>query len=302
MAEASGSGSGGGGGPGPRSLRVKWGAEEVVLDAGALASVGALKRALQARTGVQPKRQKLMGVRPPRGRSLDEDDVPLAECKVGKKVMMVGSAEAVIEEVRVQAATVKEVPINDLADALVEADPTSVPESKDPINLEKLARRLERVTPKLLNPPRPGKKLLVSGTSGRRAGRSGGLTEGKVLDIDYTLFDHLTPAERPEELRRPFLHEFLEEAYQQFDIIIWSATNMKWVDLKMQELGVLNNDRFKIVCLLDSLSMINVHTEKYGVIKCKPLRFIWEHAVFKKEGQDEGHYDHRNTIMFDDVG
>ena len=37
---------------------------------------------------------------------------------------------------------------------------------------------------KVLNPPRPGKKLLV-------------------LDIDYTLFDHRTPAENPLQLMRP---------------------------------------------------------------------------------------------------
>ncbi len=41
----------------------------------------------------------------------------------------------------------------------------------------------------VLNPPRPGKKLAV-------------------LDIDYTIFDLNSSAERPEELARPFLHEF----------------------------------------------------------------------------------------------
>ena len=44
------------------------------------------------------------------------------------------------------------------------------------------------------NPPRPGKKLLV-------------------LDIDYTIFDHRSPAETAAELRRPHLHEFLASVY-----------------------------------------------------------------------------------------
>lgn len=48
---------------------------------------------------------------------------------------------------------------------------------------------------KVLNDPRPGKKLLV-------------------LDIDYTLFDHRSVAERGYELMRPYLHEFLSSAYR----------------------------------------------------------------------------------------
>lgn len=51
---------------------------------------------------------------------------------------------------------------------------------------EKLARRISSVEVKVLSPPRPGKKCLV-------------------LDIDYTLFDLGSVAERPEELARPFL-------------------------------------------------------------------------------------------------
>jgi len=47
----------------------------------------------------------------------------------------------------------------------------------------------------MLNEPRPGKKLLV-------------------LDIDYTLFDHRSAAESGIELMRPYLHDFLESAYE----------------------------------------------------------------------------------------
>lgn len=53
----------------------------------------------------------------------------------------------------------------------------------------------------MLEPPRPGKGLLV-------------------LDIDYTIFDLNGTAERPEELARPYLHDFLRETYKYFDIVM----------------------------------------------------------------------------------
>ena len=55
---------------------------------------------------------------------------------------------------------------------------------------------------------RPGKKCLV-------------------LDIDYTLFDLGSSAERADELARPHLHAFLAACYEHYDILIWSATSMK---------------------------------------------------------------------------
>ncbi|KAH9301536.1 hypothetical protein KI387_013119, partial [Taxus chinensis] len=127
---------------------------------------------------------------------------------------------------------------------------------------------------KLLNPCREGKKLLV-------------------LDIDYTLFDHRSTAENPMELMRPYLHEFLTTAYVEYDIIIWSATSMKWVEVKMEQLRVLSNPNYKITALLDYLAMITVQSDSHGVFDCKPLGLIW--ALFPK------YYNPKNTIMFDDL-
>lgn len=48
-----------------------------------------------------------------------------------------------------------------------------------------------------------------------------------------------------------------------------AATSMKWVEVKMKELGVTSNPNYKICFMLDSLAMISVHTPKYGVIEVR---------------------------------
>lgn len=52
---------------------------------------------------------------------------------------------------------------------------------------------------------------------------------------------------------------------------------MKWVELKMEQLGVLNNPNYKITALLDHLAMITVQSESRGIFDCKPLGLIWAH-------------------------
>lgn len=88
-----------------------------------------------------------------------------------------------------------------------------------------------------------------------------------MLDIDYTLFDLGSAAERPEELGRPYLHHFLASAYKHYDLVIWSATSMKWVEVKMQQLGVTSNPNYKIAFMLDHKAMITVRTEKHGKLE-----------------------------------
>ncbi|KAG2244953.1 hypothetical protein Bca52824_093223 [Brassica carinata] len=124
------------------------------------------------------------------------------------------------------------------------------------LNKQKLRRRINQYKIKLVNPCRKGKKLLI-------------------LDIDYTLFDHRSTAENPLQLIRPYRHEFLTAAYAEYDVIIWSATSMKWIELKMGELGVLNNPNYKITALLDHLAMITVQSDTRGIFDCKPLGLVW---------------------------
>merc|ERR1719422_890059 len=178
-----------------------------------------------------------------------------------------GSLEETIIETQTKPENLPEV-INDLD---IEEDEVAVQDRE--INLDKIAKRVRDYEVKVLNPSRENMKLLV-------------------LDIDYTLFDHRSVAESGWELMRPYLHEFLENAYRHYDIAIWSATNMRWIEEKMKLLGCTNNPNYKLAFYLDSRAMISVETEKYGLVDVKPLGVIWG-----KYPQ----YTKQNTIMFDDL-
>ncbi|XP_058188620.1 uncharacterized protein LOC131306415 isoform X2 [Rhododendron vialii] len=54
-----------------------------------------------------------------------------------------------------------------------------------------------------------------------------------------------------------------------------SNASMKWVELKMGQLGVLDNPNHKITALLDHSAMITVHSDARGTFDCKPLVVIW---------------------------
>lgn len=66
-----------------------------------------------------------------------------------------------------------------------------------------------------------------------------------------------------------YLLYLLLDSYGTFLIYPAAATGMKWVEVKMKELGVTSHPNYKISFMLDSLAMISVHTPKYGVIEVK---------------------------------
>ena len=55
--------------------------------------------------------------------------------------------------------------------------------------------------------------------------------------------------------------------FQDYDIVIWSATSMKWIEEKMKLLGCDRHPGYKLSFYLDSRAMISIHSEKYGVIE-----------------------------------
>jgi len=250
------------------SVVVKWAGKEYNvenIDPGE--SVMDLKVKIMNQTGVRPERQKLLNLKVKGKAATDEMKIGSLGLKDNFKLMMMGSLEETIIETQKKPENLPEV-INDLD---IEEDEVAVQDKE--INLDKIAKRVRDYEVKVLNPSRENMKLLV-------------------LDIDYTLFDHRSVAETGWELMRPYLHEFLETAYQHYDIAIWSATNMKWIEEKMKLLGCTTNPNYKLAFYLDSRAMISVETEKYGLVDVKPLGVIWG-----KYSQ----YSRHNTIMFDDL-
>jgi len=254
------------------NLVIKWAGKEFPfqdLD-GTSTTVLDLKKMIWEKTQVLPQRQKLLNLKMKGKQAPEEALLSNLDLKPGtsNKIMMMGSSEQAIADVK----DLKEDPsvINDFEEATAAALAIEFREEY----LDKVEKRVKSYEVKVLNEPRPGKKLLV-------------------LDIDYTLFDHRSVAESGRELMRPYLHEFLASAYLDYDIVIWSATNMKWIEEKMKVLGCDSNPDYKLTFYLDSRAMISIHSSKYGVIEVKPLGVIW--------GKFPQNYSKSNTVMFDDL-
>ncbi|KAG5029594.1 hypothetical protein AAZX31_05G156700 [Glycine max] len=248
------------------TLKVKWSGNEYTVRVCCDDTVGELKRRICELTNVLPLRQKLLY--PKLASKLSDDSLFLSQLPLNSslKMTMIGTTE---EDLLVDPVESPEI-LDDL-----ELPKDEAVDIKDmEVNKQKLNRRIHQFNIELQNPCRQGKKLLV-------------------LDIDYTLFDHRSTAENPLQLMRPYLHEFLTSVYSEYDIMIWSATSMKWIKVKMEQLGVLGNPNYKITALLDHMAMITVQTSSRGVFDCKPLGLIW--AKFPE------FYNASNTIMFDDL-
>jgi hypothetical protein len=98
---------------------------------------------------------------------------------------------------------------------------------KDSIYL-KVQRLIGRTEIQFINAPRRNTKLLV-------------------LDLDHTLMDFSCRFDyMAEQLKRPYLDAFLAKSYVYYDIVVWSQTNFKWLELKLSELGMLDRRDYKI--------------------------------------------------------
>jgi ubiquitin-like domain-containing CTD phosphatase 1 len=180
-----------------------------------------------------------------------DDGTPLGDLALrpGQRLMMMGQRDEAIAALEVEtarAAAVRAAAGGDGDDDDDEGggggdDDDSVPLAQRPEIQEKLRRRIEAAAIDVLHPPRA-----MAAAAGEQNGQDGGAANGAaaaaatgggevgagagatttvlsssrsgykclVLDIDYTLFDLGSSAERPEQLARPYLHEFLERCYR----------------------------------------------------------------------------------------
>ncbi|GKY98081.1 hypothetical protein MPSEU_000766000 [Mayamaea pseudoterrestris] len=147
---------------------------------------------------------------------------------------------------------------------------------------EKLAQFTEHTAVHLMNQPRPGKALLV-------------------LDLDHTLLDFssrqiIERGVTPGSMKRPHMDEFLTNAYENYDMVVWSQTSWRWLETKLIELGMLMTNNYKFLFVLDKTSMFTVKSTKRDgttfVHHVKPLQLIW--SKFPQYGS-------HNTIHIDDL-
>jgi ubiquitin-like domain-containing CTD phosphatase 1 len=114
-------------------------------------------------------------------------------------------------------------------------------------NGENLKKFTEHTEVHLINPPREGKPLMV-------------------LDLDHTLLDFSRRALEMDSthqvgqgsaalMKRPYMDEFLVEAYKNYDLVVWSQTSWRWLETKLIELGMITNPAYKFCFVLDKTSM-----------------------------------------------
>lgn len=133
-----------------------------------------------------------------------------------------------------------------------------------------------------------------------------------VLDLDHTLLDFsaksLTENGHSEHsigsvddhiannLKRPHMDDFLTWTYKYYDLVVWSQTSWRWLEIKLTELGMISHPGYKICFVLDKTSMFKIVSSKRSGKKVehsvKPLQIIWSKFP---------HWNSHNTGEWDDL-
>ncbi|EKX46899.1 hypothetical protein GUITHDRAFT_107254 [Guillardia theta CCMP2712] len=254
-------------------LIAKWNGKKYDLDVHKEYTVGQVRKMLQMLTCVQPKRQKIIGL----GKKSNlEDDVTLEslQLKNPHSFMMVGCAD---EDVMLDQSQIDAMPlvVNDLD---WNYDPSEYEEMiADVENRQKLQDTIKNVDISVINQPRRDKKLLV-------------------LDLDHTLLHF----KNKRTYKRPFCFEFLKAVYPFYDIVVWSQTSWKWLEIKLIELDIFTSTDFFISFVLDHSAMFTVRSKRR---KGKDGK-LWEHQVKALEiiwQKFPEYYSARNTVHVDDL-
>jgi ubiquitin-like domain-containing CTD phosphatase 1 len=83
------------------------------------------------------------------------------------------------------------------------------------------------------------------------------------------------------------------------DLVVWSQTSWRWLEVKLTELNLLTNPKFQFAFVLDKEAMFKVKTyqkQKKEVVEhyVKPLQIIW--SLLGPQ------WNEKNTVHVDDLG
>jgi ubiquitin-like domain-containing CTD phosphatase 1 len=229
-------------------VTMKWREKSFDIPIQLSATVLELKVLILSLTNVAPNNQKLLGLcKKVTQKYSDEDSLESIQPAVKNgmiKVTMVGTPSEEVKSFHDAMAieTVQATVFNDFSHNF----------SPSTLEWQRLQEFSEKTQVIFVHEPRPDKKLLV-------------------LDLDHTLLDFSRKDPiTAEEMKRPFMDQFLAEVYPYYDLVIWSQTSWRWLELKVTELGMLTSDRFKICFVLDKSNMFSLDS---GYVK--PLHIIW---------------------------
>jgi len=281
------------------TLIAKWGKERIELSSlNPQTNIAQVKDLLMERTGVLPKRQKLIGLSTVNKKKVT-DDIFLSELKtkggsnnklngVNHSFILMGTAEKDIFVDPVDKNDLPEVVDDFDLDFNSGSDEWIEHVAKD-TNLKNFT---ESTTIHVMNEPRPNKPLMV-------------------LDLDHTLLDFsskkimeastavatASSIDPIAHMKRPFMDEFLTKVYRHYDLVVWSQTSWRWLETKLTELGMLTHPGYKWCFVLDKTSMFSITSKKRDGTKVKhyvkPLQIIWSKFPDR--------WGTHNTIHLDDL-
>ncbi len=79
-------------------------------------------------------------------------------------------------------------------------------------------------------------------------------------------------------------------------LLLSAATSMKWIEVKMKELGVSSNPDYKLTFMVDSSACISVQTPKYGMVDVSKLT-RWESLEHQVAADPPCHFPLFNVVL-----
>lgn len=295
------------------TLIAKWGKEKIELsNLSPTINIGKVKELLCEKTNVLPKRQKLIGLTT-LSKTKITDQVLLSELKPkGNSKALLSNDNKEVKHTFILMGTPEEKIFID------PDDNNNLPDVVDDFDLDynagsqewrahvatgqNLKKFTESTEVHLMNDPREGKPLMVLDLDHTlldfsRKSIEQASTAERVAEVNGSSNNFATAQETITKMKRPFMDKFLAQAYQSYDLVVWSQTSWRWLETKLIELGMLTNAHYRFCFVLDKTSMFAItSTSKSGrKLKhaVKPLQIIWN--KFPR------HWGPHNTVHLDDL-